>query len=313
MTLQKHTPTPGDNSSQSNIPFELPLVRGRYQFHTPLKNFTWFAVGGPTDVLFKPKDVDDLILFLKHNTAPLFTLGAGSNIIMRDGGIRGVVLRLSGDFSAIHIQDDHTVEVGAGCLDRTFALTCQSHGLSGMEFFISIPGTIGGALAMNAGAYGHETCDHLLWAEVVTSKGELLRLHPKEMGYSYRHCGLPKDWIFTKACFQVTPSLPTSIQQTMQDILIRRQETQPTKGRTGGSTFKNPTDYSAWKLIDEAGCRGMMVGDAMMSEKHCNFMLNLGNASSHDLEALGEKVRQEVLQHSGISLDWEILRVGEKA
>ena len=304
-----NTPSPPSNDSQRDPTF--PLVRGRYQRDSLLKNLTWFAVGGAADILFKPKDVDDLVFFLKNNTSPVFTLGAGSNIIVRDGGIRGVTLRLSGDFTKIQIHDNHTVEVGAGCLDRTLALTCQSHGLSGLEFFIGIPGTIGGALAMNAGAYGFETCDSLLWAEVVMPTGEILRLHPKEMRYSYRSCGLPKDWIFTKACFQVTASSPLSIQQTMQDILTKRQETQPTKGRTGGSTFKNPTNHSAWKLIHEAGCRGMIVGDAMISEKHCNFMLNLGNASSKDLETLGEKVRQEVLQHSDISLEWEILRVGE--
>ncbi len=297
-------------SDADTLSFDLPKVRGRYQYDVLLKSLTWFSVGGPASILFKPKDLDDLIFFLKSNTLPIFTLGAGSNIIIRDGGIRGITLRLIGDFSQIVVKD-HIVEVGAGCLDRTLALTCQSHGLSGLEFFISIPGTIGGALAMNAGAYGVETKDRLLWAEAVTPNGEIHRLSADEMGFGYRKCSVPKDWIFTKAAFYTTQAPQEEIQRRMQDILERRQETQPVKGRTGGSTFKNPENDSAWKLIDEAGCRGLMQGDAVISEKHCNFMMNLGNASAKDLEDLGDKVRQRVLETSGVTLDWEILRVGE--
>ncbi len=288
----------------------LPRVRGQYQFHSPLRNLTWFAVGGPAEILFKPKDLDDLVSFLKQNTLPLFVLGAGSNIIVRDGGIKGVTIRLTKDFVKIQVKES-VVEVGAGCLDRTLALTCQSYGLGGLEFFIGIPGTVGGALAMNAGAYGVETKDRLLWVEAVSFDGEVHRLAPDEMGFGYRKCSIPKDWIFTKAAFCVTPTPLEQIQRTMHAILERRQETQPVKGRTGGSTFKNPRDHSAWKLIDEAGCRCMMNGDAVISEKHCNFMLNLGNASAKDLEELGERVRQSVLEKSGVDLEWEILRVGE--
>ncbi|MBX9977780.1 MAG: UDP-N-acetylmuramate dehydrogenase [Alphaproteobacteria bacterium] len=308
-----------DASFDDVLRADLPPVRGRYQLNIPLKKLTWFAVGGPAEILFKPKDLDDLIFFLKENalrsahgkeTLPIFTLGAGSNIIVRDNGIKGVTLRLTGDFSEIQIRDN-IVEVGSGCLDRTLALTCQSHGLGGLEFFIGIPGTIGGALAMNAGAYGSETKDRLLWAEAIAPDGTLHRLSPDDMEFRYRHCSIPKDWIFVKAAFYTTPTPPEEIQRTLHTILERRQETQPVKGRTGGSTFKNPIPQAAWELIDQAGCRGMMVGDAMMSEKHCNFMLNLGNASAKNLEDLGEKVRHDVLKNTGIDLVWEILRVGE--
>jgi len=303
---------------------DLPIVRGRYHFDASLKNLTWFSVGGAADILFKPKDTEDLSDFLKTNTKdhqyPVFVLGAGSNIIVRDGGVRGVVIRLAGSsFSGIHIEDN-IIEVGAGALDRTVSLTCQSHGLGGLEFFIGIPGTIGGALAMNAGAYGFETKDRLLWAEAISPDGQIHRLTPKDMGFSYRHCSIPKDWIFTKAAFLADKEDPSVIQDRLTDILARRQATQPVKGRTGGSTFKNPSqDVSdssvsqarAWELIDAAGCRGMMVGDAMMSELHCNFMMNLGNASAQDLEELGERVRRSVFDTTGVQLSWEILRVGE--
>lgn len=289
----------------------LPPVRGRYLFEADLSKLTWFGVGGPAEILFKPKDLRDLCEFLSVNTHPVFTLGAGSNIIVRDGGIKGVTIRLTGPFAEIKI-DGEFIEVGAGCLDRTVAMTCQQQGLSGLEFFISVPGTIGGALRMNAGAYGYETKDRLVWAEAVRPDGEVVQISASEMGMSYRHCGVPDDWIFTRALFHCERDTPENIQARLQDILEKRQATQPTKGRTGGSTFKNPGPLSAWKLIDEAGCRGMTLGDAIMSEKHCNFMLNMGNASAQDLEDLGERVRKTVKESTGVELQWEIKRVGEK-
>lgn len=288
---------------------DLPPVRGRYQFNIPLSQLTWFGVGGPAEILFKPKDVRDLCDFIKLNNKPVFTLGAGSNIIVRDSGISGVTIRLSGSFAEIKVDGEY-IEVGTGCLDRTVAMTCQQYGLTGLEAFIGIPGTIGGALRMNAGAYGFETKDRLIWAEAVTPEGELIQIPVKEMEMSYRHCGLPNDWIFTKALFRCDKSDPANIQTRLQEILETRQATQPVKGRTGGSTFKNPDGHSAWKLIDDAGCRGMTVGDAMISEKHCNFMMNMGNACAKDLEELGERVREKVLETQGIELEWEIKRIG---
>lgn len=288
----------------------LPSVRGRYIYNAPLAPLTWFQVGGCADVLFKPKDRDDLAHFLKQNTLPVWTLGAGSNVIIRDGGVRGVTLRVGSPFAHIHIEGNE-VEVGAGCLDRTLALTCVQQGLGGLEFFISIPGTIGGALRMNAGAYGIETKDYLMWAEALTPSGECVRLTPSEMNMTYRHTSIDPTWIFTKARFRCEREDPLVIQKRLDEILAMRQATQPTKGRTGGSTFKNPLPQRAWELIDQTGCRGMRVGDAVMSEKHCNFMLNEGSASAKDLEELGEHVRAQVLAQTGTTLEWEIKRLGE--
>ncbi len=307
--------------------FPLLCTRGRYQFDVPLKALTWFSVGGPAEIIYKPKDSEDLADFLKKNANtykyPVFVLGAGSNIIVRDGGVKGVVIRLVGaSFASIHIEGD-VVEVGAGVLDRTLALTCQSYGLGGLEFFIGVPGTIGGALAMNAGAYAAETKDRLSWAEAVSPDGQIHRLTPEEMGFAYRTCAIPSDWIFTRAAFQTTKEDPSVIQGRMTDILARRQATQPVKGRTGGSTFKNPHDEEtyladptkkrAWQLIDAAGCRGMVHGDAMMSELHCNFMMNMGNANARELEELGEQVKKSVFDTTGETLFWEIRCVGETA
>jgi UDP-N-acetylmuramate dehydrogenase len=289
---------------------QLPPVRGRYVRHAPLALLTWFGVGGCADILFKPKDADDLADFLKQNTLPVWTLGAGSNVIIRDGGVRGVTIRLGSPFAKIKVEGSE-VEVGAGCLDRTMALTCAEHGLSGLEFLISIPGTIGGALRMNAGAYGVETKDRLLWAEAITPCGELVRLTPLEMSMTYRHCAIDPTWIFTRACFVCEKKDSHVIEKRLTEILEMRQATQPVKGRTGGSTFKNPASHKAWELIDQAGCRGMRIGDAVMSEKHCNFMMNEGQASAKDLETLGEQVRTQVLTKTGISLEWEIKRLGE--
>lgn len=290
---------------------DLPPVRGRYHEHAPLKNMTWFAVGGPAELLFKPKDISDLGVFLKKaSTLPLTILGAGSNVIVRDGGISGITLKLGRGFSTLDVYDRH-IEVGAGCLDRTLALTCQAHGLSGLEFLIGIPGSVGGALAMNAGAHGVETADRLLWAEAYAPDGSYHRLLPQDIGFDYRTCRIPNGWIFTKAALRVSPSTPERVEKRLRDILQDRQNAQPTHGKTGGSTFKNPQSRSAWKLIDEAGCRGMTEGGAMISEKHCNFMLNLGHACAQDLETLGENVRKKVLHTSGIDLIWEIKRLGQ--
>lgn len=264
-------------------------------------------------MLFRPADVEDLAYFLKHtpHACPLTVIGVGSNLLVRDGGIKGVVIRLMGKaFTGYQVVGD-TIEVAAGCLDRTVALTACEVGLGGLEFLVGIPGTIGGALRMNAGAYGREIKDVLVYAEALDRQGQIHRLSVEDMGFSYRHCQVPSDWIFTKAVLKGTPENPSVIEAKLKDILKTREETQPTKGRTGGSTFRNPDGDKAWSLIDQAGCRGAQVGQAQVSTKHCNFLLNLGGASAKDIEELGEMVRERVLKSSGIDLCWEIVQIGE--
>jgi UDP-N-acetylmuramate dehydrogenase len=289
----------------------LPVVRGRYVSFQKLSELTWFKVGGPADVVFRPADADDLSFFLSElpKDVPVTIIGAGSNLLVRDGGLPGVVVRLGRGFSNITRQE-YIVEVGAAVLDRTLSLTCQEAGIKGFEFLVGIPGTIGGAVKMNAGAYGKEVKDCLLWADVLDLDGKLHRLSNQDFNFSYRHSDLPPGWIVVKAAFQGEPGNAADIAQHLQKILQEREETQPVKGRTGGSTFKNPPGHSAWKLIDEAGCRGLQIGEAQVSTKHCNFLLNLEACSSKDLETLGETVRSTVLEKTGISLEWEIIRLG---
>lgn len=292
---------------------DLPSVRGRYTPQARLADLTWFRVGGPTDVLFRPADCDDLSLFLSQISSdiPVTILGAGSNVLVRDGGIPGVVIRLGRGFSEATLgEDGTTLSVGAGCLDRTVALTCQERGLGGLEFLVGIPGTIGGAVKMNAGAYGTEIKDVLVWADVMDPQGVKHRLTRDDLGFSYRHSELPPGWIVVGAALGGEPQDPQVISPKLQHILAEREATQPVRGRTGGSTFKNPLPEKAWELIDKAGCRGLMIGDAQVSEKHCNFLLNLDKASAQDLESLGEEVRQRVFQLTGHELEWEIIRLG---
>jgi UDP-N-acetylmuramate dehydrogenase len=291
----------------------LSSVRGKWTRDSRLSSLTWFQVGGAADVLFRPEDVDDLAHFLDLRSPefPYFVLGKGSNLLVRDGGVRGIVIRLLGPaFNTIRF-DGSFVEVGAGCLDRTVALSCRDSGLGGLEFLIGIPGTIGGALRMNAGAYGKETKDVLIYAEALDPQGKLHRLEPKDMGFTYRHCAIPPDWIFIRAVLKGDPQPPEQIEKRLSEILHEREASQPTRGRTGGSTFRNPEGEKAWFLIDRAGCRGLQRGDAQVSPKHCNFLLNLGQASAKDIEELGEEVRQRVLVTSGVDLQWEVIRWGD--
>ncbi len=289
----------------------LPAVRGRYSENTSLAAITWFRVGGPAQVVFKPASILDLGLFLKEKPAniPAQVIGVGSNLLVRDGGIKGVVIRLGKGFANV-VVDGPYIEVGAGMLDRNVALTAQEEGIGGLEFLCSIPGTIGGALRMNAGCYGSEIKDVLEYAVAMDPKGNLHQLSAEECGFSYRHCTVPADWIFVSARLKGRQSNVTEIGQIMTKMLAQREETQPVHTRTGGSTFANPDGHKAWELIDQAGCRGMKIGGAQVSELHCNFLVNTGDATAEDLETLGETVRQKVKAQSGVDLRWEIQRIG---
>ncbi len=291
----------------------LPQVRGRYQADASLDRVTWFRVGGPAEVLFRPADAEDLAAFVAGKPAdvPVTVIGVASNLLVRDGGIRGVVVRLAKGFAEIAI-DGLRVTAGAGTLDATLAQTCRQAGVGGLEFFSGIPGTVGGALRMNAGAYGRETRDVLVSARAVDARGALRTLDAQDLGLRYRHSDVPADWIFTDAVFRGEAATPAAIEARMREIAQSRESTQPVRARTGGSTFKNPTDPvgKAWELIDAAGCRGLRVGGAQVSDKHCNFLINTGTATAHDLEALGEEVRRRVRAATGVELEWEIRRVG---
>lgn len=290
----------------------LPSVRGEITENADIAKGTWFRVGGTADVLFKPADVDDLSDFLKQcpNDVPITVLGLGSNVIIRDGGIRGVVIKLGKAFADISHAGD-IVTVGAGATDVLVARYCAKHGLAGIEFLVGIPGNIGGALRMNAGAYGTEMGDILIDACVMHRDGTLKTYAVNEMDLSYRHNGLPDDVIFLSARLRVTNDAPEKIQSRLEDIKKQREDTQPVKDRTGGSTFANPDGHKAWELIDAVGGRGFKIGGAMMSEKHCNFMLNDGTATAADLENLGEEMRARVKDKFNIDLQWEIKRIGE--
>lgn len=289
----------------------LPKVRGKYLPNVSLSSITWFRVGGPAEVMYKPADLDDLSFFMKNKPAdvPVTLLGVGSNLLVRDGGVPGVVVRLGKHFNTIIVKGNE-IDVGAGVLDRTLAMLCRDQGLGNLEFLCGVPGTIGGALRMNAGCYGSEIKDVVDSALVMDTKGKIHRLTNEELGFSYRHSSVHKDWIFLGARFKSIPADPVVLGQKIEEMLKQREESQPVRSRTGGSTFANPEGYSAWKLIDEAGCRGLIVGDAQMSEKHCNFMINRGQATAADLETLGELVRQKVEERSQINLRWEIIRIG---
>jgi len=296
---------------------QLPNVRGTIKFDALLSKITWFRVGGPADVLFTPKDEDDLCTFLGAlpDEVPVTVIGVGSNLLVRDGGLDGVVIKLGAAFSKVEILADHQVRAGAAAFDVAVAKKAMEASIAGLEFLRGIPGTVGGALRMNAGAYERETKDVLIEAEGVTRSGQKVKLSQKDMGFSYRHSSAPDDVLFTSALFQGTPGDQSEIAERMEGITEARESSQPVRSRTGGSTFKNPhTDEAAgrkaWQLIDAAGCRGASIGDAQVSEQHCNFLINNGSASSEDLERLGEKVRSEVAKSSGINLEWEIRRIG---
>jgi UDP-N-acetylmuramate dehydrogenase len=300
---------------QTRLAACLPDLRGRMQAEAPLKDFTWFRAGGPAELLYSPADETDLAYFLKHAPAdiPVTVIGLGSNLLVRDGGIEGVVIRLGRGFGEIKIEDGYRLRAGTAVPDVKVARAAADAGISGLSFYRGIPGCVGGALRMNGGAHGRETKEVLVEARAVDRKGEVHVLPVAELHYAYRHCGAPDDFIFTEALFQGEPGEPTAILAEMDGIAAYREEVQPIKSRTGGSTFKNPPGHKAWQLIDAAGCRGLAVGDAKVSEMHCNFLINEGNATGADLETLGETVRARVKATSGVELEWEIKRLGVPA
>jgi UDP-N-acetylmuramate dehydrogenase len=297
---------------QTRLTACLPELRGRLQAEAPLKDFTWFRAGGPAEILYSPADEADLAYFLKHTAAdiPVTVIGLGSNLLVRDGGIEGVVIRLGRGFGEIKIEGGYRLRAGAAVPDVKVARAAADAGISGLSFYRGIPGCVGGALRMNGGAHGRETKEVLVEARAVDRKGEIHVLPVAELKYAYRHCGAPEDFIFTEALFQGEPGDPAAILAEMDGIAAYREEVQPIKSRTGGSTFKNPPGRKAWQLIDAAGCRGLAVGDAKVSEMHCNFLINEGNATGANLEMLGETVRARVKATSGVELEWEIKRLG---
>ena len=289
----------------------LPEVRGTLRRDVPLGPLTWLRVGGPAEVLFQPADAEDLAAFLAAlpTEVPVLPMGVASNLLVRDGGIEGVVVRFGGPLAKVATEGDLVV-AGAGALDQRVAQVAQKAGLGGLEFFIGIPGTVGGAVRMNAGAFGGETKDRLVWAEALDRRGELHRLDRGALGFAYRRSALPTEWIVVRAAFRGEPGDPDAILARMEAIKAEREAAQPLRAATGGSTFKNPAGGKAWQLIDAAGCRGLRRGAAMVSEKHCNFLINTGGASAGEVEGLGELVRQRVREHSGVELEWEVIRVG---
>jgi UDP-N-acetylmuramate dehydrogenase len=288
-----------------------PQVRGRLLANQLLAELTWFRVGGPAQVLFLPEDESDLGYFMQNLPAevPVTVIGLGSNLIVRDGGVAGVVVRLGRGFSDVTVEGTR-VRTGAAVPDVKVARAAQEAGVAGLSFMRGIPGAIGGALRMNGGAYGRETKDALLEARAVDRHGHIHVLANGDMHYAYRHCGAGEDLIFTQALFAGERGDPATIAAEMDKITEAREATQPIKSRTGGSTFKNPPGQKAWQLIDAAGCRGLKIGDAQVSELHCNFLINLGGASAADIETLGETVRSRVKENSGVELEWEIKRIG---
>lgn len=288
-------------------------VRGRMAANQPLSEVTWFRVGGPAQLYYQPADEADLAFFLKNlpRDIRVTVMGLGSNLLIRDGGLDGVVIRLSAKgFGSVEVLGDHRLRVGTALPDVKVASAAAEAGIDGLTFYRGIPGGIGGALYMNAGCYGTETRDRMVELRAVTREGDIITLTNADMGYLYRKSNGPRGAIFTSAVYQGFPGEREAILEQMREITEKRESSQPTRSRTGGSTFKNPEGHSSWKLIDAAGCRGLKVGEAQMSELHANFLLNLGGASAHDIETLGETVRNRVRAGSGISLNWEIRRMG---
>lgn len=289
-----------------------PDIRGRLLPNVQLSELTWLRAGGPAQLLFTPADEEDLAYFLSHCPVeiPVTVIGVGSNLLVRDGGVPGAVIRLTRGFNEITPLSNTRIRAGAAVPDVRLAQAAAAAGIAGLSFYRGIPGTVGGALRMNAGAHGGETKDFLVEARALDPSGTLHLFDKAGMGFSYRRCGVPLDYIFTQATFEGAPGNPAEIEAAMQHVAEYREANQPIKSRTGGSTFKNPAGQSAWKLIDAAGCRGLRVGGAHMSEMHCNFLINDGNATAADIERLGELVRERVFANSGIMLEWEIKRIG---
>jgi UDP-N-acetylmuramate dehydrogenase len=293
----------------------MPRLRGRLLDTQPLAELTWFRVGGAAQALFMPEDEDDLAYFLGHLAAdvPVTIIGLGSNLIVRDGGVPGVVVRLGRGFAEVTIEPHERIRAGTAVPDVKVARAAHEAAISGLAFMRGIPGAVGGALRMNGGAYGRETKDALIEARGVDRSGNTRVLANADMHYTYRHCGAPEGIIFTQALFQGARGEAAEIAAEMDRITQSRETTQPIKSRTGGSTFKNPPGRKAWQLIDAAGCRGLTIGNAQVSDMHCNFLINLGSATAADIESLGETVRQRVREHSGVELEWEIKRIGVAA
>ena len=296
----------------ADLKTKLPELKGRLSANVPLADITWFRVGGPAQVLFAPADEADLAYFLKGipPELPVTLIGLGSNLLVRDGGLPGVVIRLGRGFASVTAEPGHRIRAGTALPDVKVARAAAEAGIAGLAFYRGIPGSIGGALRMNAGAHGRETKDVLIEARAVDRKGNVHALSLADMGFTYRHSSVPDDFILTEALFQGTPGDPAAILREMEEVAEYRERNQPIRERTGGSTFKNPPDASAWKLIDAAGCRGLRVGGAKVSDMHCNFLINEGGATAEDIERLGETVRARVKARSGISLQWEIIRLG---
>ena len=289
----------------------LPPVRGTVVRETPLKELVWFRAGGPAEMLFRPADVEDLASFLAARPSGLDVqvIGVGSNLLIRDGGFPGAVVRLPASFGKIQ-TDGTRLRAGAAALDANVAKTAADAGIAGMEFLRGVPGTIGGALKMNAGCYGREVADIFVEATALDGEGNKITLTKAEMDFTYRHTAAAEDLIFVEAVFEGTRDAPEAIKARMEELVANREASQPIRAKTGGSTFKNPPSQKAWQLIEKAGCRGLMQGAAQVSEKHCNFLINTGDATAADIEALGEEVRRRVLQSQGVALEWEIKRIG---
>ncbi len=295
-------------------PEKLPDVRGKLTQDAPLAKLVWFKAGGAADWLFEPADVDDLCAFMRDldPSVPIMPLGLGSNLIVRDGGVPGVTIRLGKSFAKIEAEDDYTLRCGAGAHGVLIASTARDNGIAGLEFLRGIPGTLGGFVRMNGGAYGRETADVLVDCDVVLRDGSLKTLPVADLGYTYRHSELPEGAVVVGARLKGESGDPAEIGAEMERIAQAREDSQPVRTKTGGSTFKNPPGEKAWQLVDAAGCRGMLRGGAQVSEKHTNFLINTGDATSADIEQLGEDVRAKVRENSGVELEWEIQRVGRK-
>ena len=291
---------------------EIPDLSGTAERSGSLADFIWFRTGGPAEWLVRPASVEDLADFLRRldPAVPVLPVGVGSNLIVRDGGVPGIVVRLPKSLASVKVEAGHRIRAGGGAMGITVASKARDSGIAGLEFLRGIPGTAGGAVRMNGGAYGRETRDILLEATLVLRDGSVETWPVERLGYTYRHSEIPEGAVVVEALFQGEAGDPSAIGAEMDRIAAEREASQPLRSRTGGSTFKNPPGTKAWKLIDEAGCRGLRIGDAQVSEKHCNFLLNLGNATSAQIEALGEEVRRRVFEHSGVRLEWEIQRVG---
>jgi UDP-N-acetylmuramate dehydrogenase len=304
-------PPPLAGGGQGEGALALPPLRGRVQPNAPLAPFTWFRVGGPAEMLVRPADEIDLAQFLRALPLdiPVHVIGACSNLIIRDGGLPGVVIRLARGFGAITVGTDGVI-AGAAALDVTVAEHAAEAGLTGLEFLSGIPGSIGGAVVMNGGAYGGDVASCLEWADIVTRTGAQRRMTAADLAFAYRHSRLPQGAVVVRARLRAQPGKPATIAARMAEIRAAREASQPVRARTGGSTFRNPPDMKAWELIDTTGCRGLTRGGAQVSEKHCNFLINTGTATAADLEGLGEEIRRRVHDATGVTLDWEIHRIG---